>query len=377
MSETVYGVVSGAISHPDGTGLSILALKEAGAEKIIVMGDTTKPYFTRGEHGPKEDYKTTQNEALRLFQTVVRCGIETYFMPGGYERLDSFGQLLRAQSGRYPDLIKSVFNDPEIIGDGHHIVFLPGSDAGLGGEYHLHQGFRSTGLCVKEFGDKEWENVKEIDLRLEMLIEHGFAKKAYSTNVDSLVDLIAMPERTILISSVPPIFSKQKEAVDSVYLATKDGREYDGRAIEDAKMATSSLINRELARKLAEEEGYEFTSGNRGNVALRQLIEREGKKIPFVISSRFPHRRAHNRKVQPVVENDLAPEMFLSPGHADDGWCALLRVNNGINGVHVAYKSVDLVPWMRGFGRTEEGILVPDYMASEAKSGKKSRLLSL
>ncbi len=298
VNETKYGVISDIHRAPRIVIPAIEILKKLGAEKLILNGDIGN----------------SQGFVAFVLNIAGESELETFVQPGSHEKIEDFEPVIEHFKGKYPNLI-NVIENRKIEQNGHHLVFMPGSDFRCGGEYVLNRADVESGLYKTEEGI----------IRL--------------TNTRDLKRLVTSPDKTIVICHVPRKFDNLETSIDMAQFgeATKDFN------LQGDMINTGSVFPEAIAKQIIE-EGYpvQIKRENRGNVDLRDIYEELG--IKKAVSGHFHEsgHRANNRASQHVTEGELVEELFWNSGYLDAGQTGILTVEDG----KVSYKNIRLQDYL-------------------------------
>ena len=117
------------------------------------------------------------------------------------------------------------------------------------------------------------------------------------------------------------------------------------------------IRDRDQIHKKAKDLGYTFSTGNRGNKELSELLGILGVKK--VISGHFHESggRAHDSQEKPILPGVATNELFWNVGQVDQGRCGLLYVGRN----DVTYKNIDFTQYVRNLGHDQFGYVAVDY----------------
>ena len=160
-------------------------LKSKGVDALICNGDL---FGERSGYNPQEYFAT-------VLEVAGRSGLEAYIMPGSHETVLTFETVLKHFSKKYGNIV-NTFENPRVDCNGHHLVFLPGSDwrAGEANEHgYSLEATNQTGIYQNEGG-------------LLRVI-----------NMNDLKKLVSDPDKTIVFSHIPKKFDSPETGVDMAH----------------------------------------------------------------------------------------------------------------------------------------------------------------
>lgn len=295
--ETVYGVISDIHHDPRVAYAATNVLKNLGAQKLIVNGDI-------GEW--QENPENTQRFSAIILDAVGESGLESYVQPGSHEQLGLFHPVLNAYRSEYSNLVDATLVS-KIEEDGHHLVFLPGSDFLCGGNYKL---------------------ANEPDCKTA-IYRTGQGHVHYKS-MDDLRSEVTEPEKTIVVCHVPRLFDNPEVSVDMAYFAEQaDGSVIPGIAFEQMVKSKIGDVSQSELEKIAGDNGLTLQRKNRGNSDLKELYVELG--IEKAVSGHFHEsgHRANDAAGNPVSEGEYSDSLFWNSGHLDVGQTGLLFVKDG------------------------------------------------
>ncbi len=311
-------------------------LKEHDADALILNGDIAGEQFCQAynreynhqhrycDHPPKT--LDEKHYIAELLHAAAATGLEIYVQPGSHEELDHFDPPVQVLSAYYGN-ITNVLENPKIDKGDHHLVFLPGSDVSAGNTmlsgYHLV------------------ENMDEGSGYYDINGPQGNGKVRI-TAMDELRRHVTEPERTIVISHIPPHFSGLEHAID---------RAEFGEAVQDFPQGQELIKKGTIIAPLPAAEqlrahGYpvRIRKENRGNKHLRALYDELGITKAVCGHLHESVHRAHDRAGNPVEEETPVTELFWNASHLDVLKVGLLSVHD----TKVAYENVDLRRFVEG-----------------------------
>jgi hypothetical protein len=236
-------------------------------------------------------------------------------------------------SKKYSNLIDTAKNQ-KVEQNGHHLVFLPGSDFLCGGEYQIgnNSNLPSGRYLKTEKGLVEFDDLGQYLRALQNGTAYGAIQ--YS-NMQDLKKLVTAPEKTIVVCHVPRKFNGLENCVDMAEFGevTKDF------ILQGELVEKGSVYPLQIASQIAK-HGYpvEIKKENRGNADLAKLYDEIG--IEKAVSGHFHEssHRANDRKGNPVREGKFVNELFWNSGFLDAGCTGILTVD----GEKVRYQNVKL-----------------------------------
>src|SRR3989344_3475224 len=286
------GLISDVHHSPEHVARGIQKLRGLGVERLILNGDI-------GEAGELEE---SQAFSAQILEAVGQSGLESYVQPGSHETLSGYGVIVDLLSQKYGNII-DMTRESAIDIAGHRLLFLPGSDAHSGGEYHVGKDISSGRYSLTE-----------------------------------------NPERSIALCHVPALFPIGQRGVDFAYFATNaEGGFIPGyvleRQIHDLVVKKEGReVSREELDNIARQNGYTFHKKNVGNKELRQFLDQLGIRYAVNGHTHESGHHAHDRNGQSVPEYVPASELFWNSGCFDQGQMGILSVDTK----GVSYQNVRL-----------------------------------
>jgi len=369
--EIKYGVISDVHQDPRIVPIAIDILKNQGAEKLILNGDIGNYQRT---------LEDSQNYVALILDSAGKSGLESFVQPGSHETLGSYGPVIEHFSNKYSNIV-DVIKNPKIEQNGHHLVFLPGSDFLCGGEYQLgNQDQLNSGSYFVSVHNELISEPKTIEEKKELqrLGELGkISGMIHYTKINDLKKLVTEPDKSIIICHVPRKFDKLDTAVDMAEfgIATDTihrwGVEFTN---GQSDILYSTLVNNKLQNYFKSKGVKKIISGdiiyagsvtpymvakdalvkapllpieirkeNRGNEALKNIYEELG--IHKAVSGHFHEsgHRANDRNGNPVPEGTMADELFWNSGHLDAGQTGILTICDG----KLSYKNIQLQDYLK------------------------------
>ncbi|MBW3018018.1 metallophosphoesterase, partial [Candidatus Woesearchaeota archaeon] len=256
-------------------------------------------------------------DVLRCF-SKIKCPI--YVIPGSHESKAQYDKIKDVRKKNVVDCNKMSNRKQKL--DGYDLVFLPGSDFLTGAaQFKLLN------------GRKEIKSYREIQ-KLYKRYEGRVLKFSF---LEDLFRFVKNPEKTIIISHVPPLFNKLN-AIDVARFG-KVLRKFKIKNIKSEMLMDYVLMNGPII-----EPGHVFTAditkefrkhkypvklvvANRGNKNLATVIKM--LKVTKMICGHFHEsgRKGNDCKGKFVKPNKRVKELFYNPGPGFEG-------NGGIYAVH-------------------------------------------
>ncbi|MBT5023287.1 hypothetical protein HON01_10755, partial [Candidatus Woesearchaeota archaeon] len=145
------------------------------------------------------------------------------------------------------------------------------------------------------------------------------------TNMEDVRDLVTQPDKTILVSHIPPKFDNVDNCVDFAHFCK----------INDGGIAPIFAADYFRAQGATVVEKKE----NRGNADLRKLIDDVG--ITKGVHNHFHEsgHRANNLRSDSVKQGEFVDDLFYNSGSPDQGQCGIYSVRSDGK---VAYKNISL-----------------------------------
>ncbi len=302
--ETKYGVISDVHEDPNVVPIAIEALKQKGAEKLLINGDI-------GEK--KENWEESQQYTAFILNSLGKSGLESYIQPGSHETIQGYQPVIDYFSDKFSNIIDLTNSkNRKIEQNGHHLVFLPGSDFLCNGEYQI--------------GNDED-------------IETGFynmkGRSIFYSNMNDLKQLVTHPEKTIVVCHVPRKFDNIENCVDMAEFGENEcafrrkGNLIPGKTVFPLPLAKQYI-----------DKGYpiEIKHENRGNEDLKDLYEELG--ITKAVTGHFHEssHRANDSNGNHVLQNTPTTDLFWNSGHLDRGYTGILTVNEE----NISYENIKL-----------------------------------
>lgn len=359
---TTYGLISDIHNDPRVIKQAIEALKEEGAEKLILNGDIGIR---------SEELQASQEYTATILHHAAQSGLETYVQPGSHETVGAYKPVIEHFAQRASNII-DVMQHPVIDNNDHRLVFIPGRDWGPGGEYLFANGKVPTGDYFRNIHNEliPFPQSKEEEQELQRLSEIGkLAGLVHYKNINDIVDQVQDPERTILVCHVPRRFDNVNTGVDMAefgeitkpfyadFIQYADGDE--DIKIGDKPFAASTIIKPKkvvnyVRNQQFDEDGIfpgptakkfiaagapvQLKKENRGNTDLATLYDK--LSIVKAVSGHFHEssHRAHDKAGTPVEENFFVNELFYNSGQLDLGYCGTISVADD----KIAYENVKI-----------------------------------
>ena len=147
MKETRYGIISDIHGNPRVVEPAINVLKSLGLDKLLVNGDIAHLNGALKESAENGELRRSIDYTSYILTKLGESGIETYVQPGSHEPVVVYDQVMDFFEDKFSNIFNAV-SIPFIDGEGHRIVFLPGSDFVSGGEYVIGNNSLSSGRYV-------------------------------------------------------------------------------------------------------------------------------------------------------------------------------------------------------------------------------------
>ncbi|MBI2449444.1 hypothetical protein HYV49_04055 [Candidatus Pacearchaeota archaeon] len=324
--EIRYGVISDVHEDPRIVTRAIHELKTQGAEKLLVNGDIG---------GWKGNLQASQDYTAFILNEVAKSGLEAFVQAGSHEPLLVFGPVVEYLSNKFKGQIIDVTKVPKVEYNGHHLVFLPGSDFLVrGGEYQIGSNEQiPTGKYIQTESGLLTFNIWQ---EFISIMQRGISQGAmYYSNMYDLKKYVNQPEKTIVVCHIPRKFQNLSEAVD----VAEFGEAIIDFPLQGNIIENGSVFPIHVAKKI-HEAGYPIAikKENRGNEDLKKLYDELG--ITKSVSGHFHEssHRANDRDGSHVNEGEYVTELFWNSGHLDAGHTGILTVN----GEQVSYRNIKL-----------------------------------
>lgn len=300
-NETKYGVISDIHQNPGILPKTLETLKNQGIDKLLVNGDIGTM---------AENLKDSQNFTAYILDNIAKSGIEAYIQPGSHETIGAFEPVMEYFKDKNSNIIDTKEN-PKLESKDHSLVFLPGSDWNVqGGEYTLI--------------DDE-----NIQTGLYKIPTNNGDQIRYFKNMNDLEKQLKDPERTISVCHVPRKFNSEN-CVDEAYFAeTSEGGVVPGMVLENQiKQQFGKDLPFKKIQEIANANGYNFKTENKGNEDLKNLYEKLG--ITKAVSGHFHEsgHRANDSKGNPVEQGKYTNDLFWNSGYLDAGQTGILSVKD-------------------------------------------------
>jgi len=335
MTKTTYGILSDMhAADPLLIRQCIERLQKEGAQKLILNGDLVGDQYCRT---PNALTPTPDVYFGVVLEAAAKTGLETFVQPGSHEEIADFIPMLEELSCHFPNIM-NVLEHPAHQVNGHHLVFLPGSDFRAGGQFALladsipEGTYVQTGQGLASLTNEQWYGA----------IKHPQARHALLqvTNMNNVEKLVTDSERTIVVCHVPRKFNTLEYGVDHAYFAERlDGSGLlPGIVVETTIRRQAGNVSSEQLQAIARQNGFIFKRENRGNEALTALYERlDITKAPTGHFHESAHR-ATDASGKPLREGELTTELFWNASYVDQGLVGLLTVD----GTQVSYRNINL-----------------------------------
>jgi len=357
--EIKYGVISDVHKDPRIVPLAIDVLKSRGVEKLLVNGDIGNQQKT---------LQDSQNYVAFILDSIGKSGLESFVQPGSHETLLAFGPVIDHFENQYSNLI-DVTKNQKIEQDGHHLVFLPGSDFLAGGEYQIGNNQIPSGRYIQT----EEELLKFEDFsQYVSAIQQGLSEGVMQySNIGDLRKLITNPDKTVIVCHVPRKFDNLETCVDVAHfwegrvyhrdpkdmnqytftelsvlpgtMSKKEVEKFDNSRVYEIDESSEKKILEDTIRTMKKEDADRWQifveqKENRGNEDLKSLYEELG--INKAVSGHFHEsgHRANDGQSYPIKEGELVRELFWNSGYLDVGETGILTVN----GNQVSYQNIRL-----------------------------------
>ncbi|HII13491.1 MAG TPA: DUF1456 family protein [Nanoarchaeota archaeon] len=324
------GLISDVHHSPEHVARGIQKLRGLGVERLILNGDI-------GEAGELEE---SQAFSAQILEAVGQSGLESYVQPGSHETLSGYGVIVDLLSQKYGNII-DMTRESAIDIAGHRLLFLPGSDAHSGGEYHVGKDISSGRYALTENGVVHIDSFQTLQILLHDKKVQGMIQYK---NIQDLVSLVENPERSIALCHVPALFPIGQRGVDFAYFATNAEAGFIPgyvleRQIHDLVVKKEGReVSREELDNIARQNGYTFHKKNVGNKELRQFLDQLGIRYAVNGHTHESGHHAHDRNGQSVPEYVPASELFWNSGCFDQGQMGILSVDTK----GVSYQNVRL-----------------------------------
>ncbi|MCK5043696.1 hypothetical protein KAR52_01685 [Candidatus Pacearchaeota archaeon] len=323
VKETKYGIISDIHNDPRIVPIAINILKEKGAEKLLINGDIGNQQNT---------LQDSQNCIAFVLDSIGKSGLETFVQPGSHEILLAYGPVMEHFTEQYSNIIDATKNQ-KVEQEGHHLVFLPGSDFLCGGEYKIGNNEVPSGKYIHtKKGLLQFEDFNQY----VSTIQKGIALGAMQySNMEDLKKLVTQPDKTIVVCHVPRKFNNLEIAVDMAQF---------GEALEDFNLQgdevkEGSVFPLPNAKQIFQ-AGYPVVikQENRGNKDLKNIYEELG--IVKAVSGHFHEsgHRANDRMGNHVQEGANVDELFWNSGYLEGGQTGILTVK----GNKVNYENINI-----------------------------------
>ena len=353
---TQYGVISDVHEKPEKVSDALRYFKGAGVNNLLVVGDI-------GEPGKTVTHERSFTKPI--LDAIADSGLTAYVSPGSHETVFGYGEAINWFANNYPGQIIDVTRQNRVPGDGHDLIFLPGSDfMGGRGEYQLTENEESGRYLIvsEKKGEKRVERkIRDDDLDFESFNNFRTKNpnkkimgiKEYS-NMNDLKGLVRNPEKTIVVCHIPRKFDLEGCVDEGHFYSHRKYRKsqiighenqwvYDETGvvpgtydIDDLKLSGTSCLKLgssqdEIIAKVEEIYKDGFIPGiyvekmaNRGNKYLKKLFEDLG--ITKAISGHFHEsvHRAHDVDGKPILPGKFVKSLFWTPSYMDEGKMGIL-----------------------------------------------------
>jgi len=326
--EVKYGFISDAHEDPGIVMRAVSVLNGLEVNRLVLNGDIGQ------NRGTPE---RTMAAMAFIIEQAAKSGLETFVQPGSHETVGFYQPVIEHFAEKYPNIIDTLKHRKHEK-EGHHLVFLPGSDFVCGGEYQIGD---SPNLPTGSY--MQINSTPNLIILNNLAEAQGYInqlgpKDRYAlmnfSNMNDLKKEITSPEKTIVICHVPRRFNLSN-AVDMAEfgLVEKDF------VLDGENIPKDSIFKIEFAKELSKRGlPVELRRENRGNNDLAQLYHEIG--VRKAVSGHFHEasHKAHDVRCNNVPQNTFVNELFWNSGHMDKGHCGILTVR----GEEVSYQNVDL-----------------------------------
>ena len=313
----VYGVISDVHHNPKFVKRAIDVLKDLGARMLIVAGDISRPMKTVEDEFAYTGY---------IVKALGDSGLESYIIPGCCDKIGPLASSIAYFKDKYKNIIDCV-SIAKVQSKDHELVFLPGADFSLDGEYLFGTNpMMSTGrYALSDGGYEEFPGWSEYNKRKNEGTAYGVM---HYTNLHEMEKYVTDPERTVLVSHVPPFCNWVDNRIDEGYYcpsrfaSNPDSMYFDVELINlERKVEQDDLERVSEKYKIA----IETKSGSRG---LRSACEHLG--LSKCVSGHFHYsgHRAHGPWGEQVKEGEWSDSLYWNVGQLDIGQCGLLFVKD-------------------------------------------------
>lgn len=320
MTKTTYGVISDIHQNPGSIPHLIEILRHASIDALVLNGDI-------GEDARMIAYTLNQ---------VAQLGVDTYVLPGSHETVRDYTTALNHLSQRHANLIDTL-TAPKVERNGHHLVFLPGSDYNAGGQYTLIPNEIPHGpyLQLKD-------GLAEVPPQhLQAALAHPEATHnlVYITSMNTLDKLVTDAEHTVVFCHIPPKFNDVERGIDMAYFTeNQEGDVIPGVDVEQQIKQKIGNVSDDILQTIAKKYGLTLKRENRGSQDLKECYARNG--IAKAISGHFHEagHRAHDASCKPLNEGEFVDTLFFNAGPADEGKAGLVIIDD----TKIAYHRITL-----------------------------------
>jgi len=328
VNQTRYGIISDVHKDPRIVSTAIDVLKSLGAEKLLINGDI-------GNH--QKTLEDSQSYIALILDSVGKSGLESWVQPGSHESLLAYSPVIDYFSKEYGNIIDATKNR-KLEENGHHLVFLPGSDFLCGGEYQIGNHQIPSGKYIQtEKGLMQFEEFEQYIGALQSGLAQGAMQYA---NINDLRKLVTAPEKTIVICHVPRKFEGLETCVDMAEF----GEAMEDFELQGEKVKKGSVYPIQIAPQIVQ-AGYpvQLKRKNRGNEDLKTLYEELGIRKSVTGHFHESSHRANDRNGNHVNEGELVNELFWNSGYLDAGHTGILTVDEE----KASYQNVRLQEYLK------------------------------
>lgn len=284
--ETEYGIVSDL--HGNYELLSDIDGFD-DVDSIIISGDIV-------------DFGKTKLDMMLSINMLLEYDKDLFFIPGCSEEHFQYKERIEQLTDAF-DKVHDMSDDYILSRKDHDLVFLPGSDV-----------------------DMDYKSYRVVNSKEDISF--------YEVVPDSLTDYVRRPEKSVLVSHLPPKFvgedcidyGEYGEALTDIigkYKNTDRKRIQSNRYIKEGTIFPTNIAN------VLKGFGYpvEIKKENQGSDIIRKFIDEVG--ISKGVCGHFHQngKKANNSRGEPLKEGKYYTDIFYNPGVGANGQFGIVTID--------------------------------------------------
>ncbi len=328
MVTTKYGVLADYQGDPSRLNALVRAMENEGVDAYIWNGiEAESPELI-----------------FRALQEVAQTGKPVFAQPGSHEPMAWWEPVMQIAQQHYSNVTDAT-KKPWHDGEGHRLVFMPGSDVQAGaGQYHLAAGmipgdYLRTQEGMQRLTPEEFSRALQHPQLSQQLI--------HVHPMESLEQLVrdeegkVTPQNTILVSHVPPRFSGKK-GVDYAFF----GQDLEQQGIVPGEFlegfvrtlvgdAALSVVTYQVWKI-----GYKLKHDNVGNKTLSSTMRRSGVTKAITSHIHEAGHYAHDMDGNFVAPETPSMQLAHNTGSVGEGKAAIYTIDSDNNNAVMSYKNI-------------------------------------